>query len=147
MAGDKSFTKLGASVTDLDEVANDRLADAKALQAANRPASAIATAIYSIEIRLKVLICARLELPALPKAFEIHDLGALLVLSGLSLRMDDPAAAGVRANWDNIQSLAVDLNDLRYAPDQRWNAQQSATFLLWLEGHPDGVLPWLLKQK
>ena len=56
----------------------------------------------------------------------------LLVLSGLSLRMDEPAAAGVRANWDNIQSLAVNPNDLRYAPDRRWNAQQAATFLLWL---------------
>ncbi len=147
MAAEKSFTKRIAQASDLDVAANDRLADSKALFAANRPAMAIATAIYSIEIRLKVLICKKLELPALPKAFEIHDLEALLVLSGLSSRLNEPNAASVKSNWDNILTLEVRLNDLRYTPDHNWSPHQASTFLRWLEAPSDGVLPWLLNQK
>ena len=48
------------------------------LLAADRPATADRDwRFYAVEIRLKVLICRRLELTALPKAFEIHDLEAL----------------------------------------------------------------------
>ncbi len=147
MAGEKSFTKFGALVTDLQLAAEDRLADAKALNAANRPATAIATAIYAIEIQLKVLICHRLDLPALPKAFEIHDIDALLVLSGLSQRLYDPSAARVKVNWEEIRGLAANLNNLRYAPDRRWTPQQAATFLFRLEDPSDGVLSWLLRQQ
>lgn len=147
MAGDKAFTKFRARVADLEVAANDRLADSRALFAASRSASAIANAIYAIEIHLNVLICKNLELTSLPSAFEIHDLDALLVLSGLSRRLDNTSAAGVKFNWNNILNLAVNLNELRYSPDQRWSPQEAATFLHWLEDPSDGVLPWLLSQK
>src|SRR5262249_14357700 len=64
---DKSFTKLGGTLADLEVAWQDRLADAEALFAAGRNAGAIADAIYALEIRLKVAICKRLDVEQLPK--------------------------------------------------------------------------------
>jgi hypothetical protein len=88
MAGKQEFTKPGATRSDLEVAWQDRLADAQALFDAGRHAWAIATALYALEIRLKVLICKRLDVPDLPKAFETHDLDSLLLLAGLSKRIE-----------------------------------------------------------
>jgi hypothetical protein len=74
MAGGSKLSTLGALVSDLQVAAADRLLDAEALLAAGRYAAAIAIGVYSLEIYLKVRICQTLNLPALPKLFEIHDL-------------------------------------------------------------------------
>ena len=58
----------------------DRLAEGKALLAASYHAWAMATGLFALEIRLKVLICKRLKIDKLPRAFEIHDLDGLLLL-------------------------------------------------------------------
>jgi hypothetical protein len=140
-------------VADLDAASRDRLTDAKVLAAAGRPAAAIAAGLYCLEIRLKILICKRLDLPALRTAFHIHDLEGLLVLSGLEQRLADPSMSHVKFYWDKILDLAASLNELRYIPEgsQRLpigaQSQQDAfTFLAWLEYPGAGVLTWLSAQ-
>jgi len=144
--GDALLKKFNALLTDLDQASLDRMEDARVLLTGNRPAASIASGLYALEILLKVLICKRLDLLALPQAFEIHDLESLLVLTGLSRRLDDPSIAGVNQNWAGIVNLAERLNDLRYFPDKNWNIIQATQFLNWLEDPNDGVLTWLLNQ-
>jgi hypothetical protein len=94
------FTKLGATRADLDAAAIDRFKDADALRKSGRHAWAIATALYALEIRLKTLVCKRLDIQQLPQAFEIHDLGGLALLAGLSRRLASKKLSKVKANWD-----------------------------------------------
>jgi hypothetical protein len=142
------YTSFGARLADLEDAWKDRLLDAETLHAAGRNASTIAAGLYALEIRLKALICQRLDLPSLPKAFEFHDLSALLILSGLSRRLEKKLARSVKRNWDSIVVLSSSsLNDLRYLPDQRWGQQDASDFLNQLNGTSDGVLTWLSKQR
>jgi hypothetical protein len=141
------FTKPGGKRSDLEAAWQDRLADAEALLAAGRHAWAIATGLYALEIRLKVLICKRLDLQHLPKGFEIHDLDGLLLLTGLSQKMQKKGARKTRLNWDGIVNVARVLNDLRYQPAANWTATDSHTFFRRLNDPPDGVLPWLSRQR
>jgi hypothetical protein len=147
MVTESKFTKLGSTLADLEAAWPDRLADAEALLAAGRPAGAIADALYALEIRLKVQICKRLDLEALPKAFETHDLEGLLLLAGLSRRILRRRAALVRSNWDAILEMAEKLNDLRYKADNNWIHQQAAHLLHQVKNPSDGVLVWLSKQR
>jgi hypothetical protein len=146
MRWEDSLKKLSATVSDLDQASLDRLEDSRVLIAAGRPASAIASGLYALEIRLKVLICHRLNLPRLPRAFEIHDLEALLLLSGLRAKLDDPSSVDVKLNWGEVVSASGRLNELRYSPDRVWTTSQAVTFLGWLEDPDNGVIPWLLNQ-
>ena len=88
MAIERSLASLGAPIRDLDQAWEDRLLDLQTLRATGRLPSAVAIATYSLEIRLKVRICEHLDVLSLPKDFEIHDLKGLLVLAGLSHRLD-----------------------------------------------------------
>jgi hypothetical protein len=143
----KDFTKAGAPLADLEAAWQDRLADTEAFFAAGRTGSAMASALYALEIRLKVLICKKLELEQLPQAFEIHHLPGLLLLAGLSARIERRGAARVKKNWDEIKNVGVDLNDLRYTPASNWTHQQAAALLSQLRDPPHGVLLWLGKQR
>jgi hypothetical protein len=145
MAGGPKYTSFGVSLADLRLAAQDRLADADALYAAARYASAIGMGIYALEIYLKTRICDRLRVNALPIPFQIHELDGLLLLSGLS-SAKDAANPRVRYNWDSVADLAVKVNDLRYLPGQNWTQQQVQDFLQQLRDPPDGVLPWLSGQ-
>ncbi|MFI5387504.1 MAG: hypothetical protein ACHQ50_15455 [Fimbriimonadales bacterium] len=125
--------------------ATDRLQDAEVLFAQGRFASSIAMGVYSLEIHLKALICKRLNLKALPIAFEIHDLDGLLVLCGLQAACNS-APAAVQQNWTDISDKASKINDFRYLPSSNWNQTLALAFLQQLRDPPDGVLPWLLAQ-
>ncbi len=144
---DRTFTRLGASVADLAAAWPDRMKDAEALLRAGRHAWAIATALYALEIRLKVLVCKKLDVDELPRAFEIHDLGSLLLLAGLSRRIQRKAAARVKRNWDEVLEQAKNLGELRYTPDGNWTAAQAKAFLKRLTDATDGVLTWLARQR
>lgn len=146
MVAEQKFTKLGATVADLEIAWRDRLADAEALLAAGRNAGAIVAALYALEIRLKVLICARLDLESLPRAFETHDLDGLLLLAGLSRRLQGKKACKVLLNWDAILIHSRRLVEMRYTPDLHTSAQ-AAAFLSCLKDTPNGVLPWLSRQR
>ena len=139
-----AFTKPGSALTELDTAWQDRLKDAEALLAAGRNGWAIATGLYALEIRLKVLICRRLDVEQLPKAFEVHALDGLLVLAGLSRRIERKPARNVKRNWDAIIDLAEHLNEFRYTADARW-ATHAAAFFGQLRDPPHGVLLWLDK--
>src|SRR4051794_33829779 len=119
MAGEAKFAKLGAQLADLQIAAGDRLLDAEALFASDRFASAIAMGVYSLEIQLKVRICQKLNLQALPRPFEIHELEGLLILSGLRAAYDS-AAAVVRKNWEDVSDQAMLINKLKYKPHINW---------------------------
>jgi hypothetical protein len=145
MALGSKFSTPGARLADLQTAAIDRLTDAEVLFAAGRFASTIAMGAYSLEIRLKVRICTRLNLHALPKAFEIHDLEGLLVMCGLQAARD-AAPAAVQQNWADIADQASLINEFRYLPASNWNQTHAAAFLQQLRDPPEGVLPWLLAQ-
>jgi hypothetical protein len=145
MAGGSKLSTPGALLTDLQLAAADRLQDADALLAAGRYASAIAMGIYSLEIHLKVRICRKLNLTALPRLFEIHELEGLLVLTGLQTSRN-VAPHPVQQNWGSIAVEAERINDLRYLPSATWSQSDAQTFLQKLRDPPDGVWPWLLAQ-
>ncbi|HZW34967.1 MAG TPA: hypothetical protein VFF52_29860 [Isosphaeraceae bacterium] len=144
---DQRYTKLGAALTDLDVAWRDRLDDALALLNAGRHASAILMGLYALEINLKARICRRLDLQHLPRAFEVHDLEGLLLLAGLSKRLSAKRAQKTLDQWDSIVEKSARLNELRYAPASRWTAIEAQTFFTQLNQDPDGVLPWLQRQK
>jgi hypothetical protein len=147
MAGG-SYRHFDARVGDLDLAWRDRLDDAHHLMASGRYAAAIAAGLYGLEICLKVRICKKLELDSLPKAFEIHDLEALLILSGLLRRLSNRKARGgiLKRNWDQIRDLSGKLNDLRYKPQSSWSHSQAAQFFDQLQNQRDGVRTWLQKK-
>jgi len=96
---------------------------------------------------LKVAVCKRLDLEQLPKNFEIHELDGLLLLAGWSRRINRKGARKVKPNWDAIWSLSRQLNPMRYTADKNWTHAQATTFLSQLKDPPNGVLPWLAKQR
>jgi hypothetical protein len=139
------ISAFGAQMVDLRVAAADRLLDAEVLLSGGRFASAIVMGTYALEITLKALICKRLDLTALPKAFEIHELNGLLVLSGLQAPLQS-APPLVKKNWSDVVSQSASINDMRYMPSRNWPESQALTFLGQLRDPPDGVLPWLLAQ-
>jgi len=147
MAGEK-FSKPGAKLSELEEAASARLEDARVLAAHGRNATAIAMALYALEISLKVAICRRLDLDALPTDFQIHDFKGLLILSGLSRKIKEPANAKVESNWDFIitEYKTSHVDTLRYAPGTRYLPAHARELLRRLEETPEGVLTWLSVQ-
>jgi hypothetical protein len=146
MAVGLKFSSLGANAVDLQAAAADRLQDAELLYANGRFASAIAMGIYSLEIQLKVRICAKLNLAALPRPFEIHDLEGLLVMCGLQTARNS-ASRVVQQNWIDVVDQSSVINDFRYLPANKWNKPMAEAFLQQLRDPPDGVLPWLSAQQ
>lgn len=144
-----SFSMLGESLTDLQAAHVDRLAEANELFGLGRFGSAIAMGLYSLEIYLKVRICLRLDLPALPKPFQVHELDSLLVLSGLQGRMDLLGIQPIRLNWIALAAStmkAIHPNELRYKPNANWSQAVAKKILDQIQDPNDGVLPWLLAQ-
>jgi hypothetical protein len=147
MAGERKFARLGAKLSDLDEAVTDRLNDAAVLIDGGRHASAIAMGLYALEISLKIAICRRLDLEALPSEFQIHDFEGLLVLSGLSRRLKSPDHANVKKNWDFLTGKyhSAQVNELRYSRG-KFSARQSKDVLKRLQDPDAGVLPWVSAQ-
>jgi hypothetical protein len=138
---DGRFSVPGELRTNLEQAWRDRLIDAEALLQQGRTASAIAQAIYTVEIFLKVLICKKLNLDALPRPFEIHELRDLLLLAGLSKRIDEPALRKLKPIWDDIAEIAKEINDLRYQPSANWNKRLANTTVNRVKNK---VVPWLM---
>ena len=148
MALDRSFLKAGATSAALEAASLDRLADAQVLLDAGRFASAIAMGIYAVEMSLKVAICRRLSLDALPKAFEIHDLESLLLLAGLQARIALKKNLRVATHWNLVLEQSTRLNELRYRPiaELALSSPEVTMFIRSIAVPPHGVLPWLSKQ-
>ncbi len=147
MNGQRSLTSLGASIGDLENASREQLQDAQVLKAQSRWASAIAHAIYALETCLKARICVRLDLKQLPRAFEIHDLDGLLLLTGLSRRLNQKQARPVKKNWNEVKKHAKELNALRYKPDpHRWTQELADEVVSQLTDPQEGVLTWISSQ-
>jgi hypothetical protein len=147
MVKDRSYSKESTSLIDLRAAIAERLADAHCLLAGDRFASAIALGLYALEIALKTRICDRLDVDALPKPFEIHDLRELLILTGLGKRLADPSAVQVKANWDDLIIWQPQhVNELRYLPGHAITRQQAERLLFQLQDPSTGILSWLRGQ-
>ncbi len=142
MAVSRGFAKFGELRTSLEGASEDRLLDAYSLRDARRWASAVAMGIYSLEIRIKVLICLHLDLEQLPRAVQFHELQDLLVLTGLSNRIKREAGE-VLAAWERIVRLSKQATDLRYSPGAEYSEAMATEFFDDLQDPVKGVLPWL----
>jgi HEPN domain-containing protein len=98
---------------DLHRLANERIADAKALLAAGRWSAAYYMAGYAVECGLKACILARMaaapEIPFEDKRYSekcwTHNLSQLVDLAGLKATLAADAAADpdLEANWDTVR--------------------------------------------
>jgi HEPN domain-containing protein len=148
MADERSLTRLGESVADLEQASKDRLEDSEQLLKAGRYAAAIMHGLYALEIALKVLICRRLDVSNLPRVFETHNLEALMLHAGLAEKIRKvKRPRDVTQDWYDLRVLAADLERLRYTPDPaRWNRLAAERLLRHLRDPPHGVLLWLRRQ-
>jgi hypothetical protein len=127
MAVDRSYARMESAEVNLTAAGAERLADAQALVEKSRFASSIVMVLYALEIMLKAKICQRLDLSHLPRPFEIHDFGELLILAGLSRRLNEPTAIRVKANWDSIVTgPALHVNDLLEPWNHTWEFLRAA---------------------
>ena len=104
---DKPKTEERLKPQDLHELAEERLADAKALYEAGRYEGAFYICGYAIEVALKKKICTTLgwdEYPTTGKAytsFKTHDLEVLLHLSGVEKQIVLTAEWSIVMKWDS----------------------------------------------
>jgi hypothetical protein len=144
MAGERKYAKLGAKLTDLNEALEDRFKDAEVLIAGGCYASAIAMGLYALEIALKIAICRRLDLEALPVEFQIHDFEGLLILSGLSRRLEAPERAAVRKHWFFLigKYKSSQAGTLRYSRGT-FTSRQARDVIRRLRDPNEGLVTWL----
>jgi hypothetical protein len=145
-AGGGSGLLADTTLADLDIAWRDRENEASALMAASFPTAALVLRLYSLEIRIKTLICKKLNLDLLPGHCKTHSLSELIIFTGLLAELDnpDPAMAAIRDNWDLIVRFSKDrLNALRYLPGKSVDASELKQLLDALDDPQEGVLPWL----
>ena len=129
---------------DLELAWKEREAEAAHLATVGFDSMALAIRLYSLEIRLKWLICRHLGLEYLPKACKTHDLTELAIYTGLWPELDDPAHGNLRSNWDRLADFSKkQLNDLRYLPRAALDSGKLAGLTADLDEPTDGVLAWL----
>lgn len=146
MAAEKGFSAFGSRLAEPEEAWRDRLTDAEALRGSGRFATAVTMGVYALEILLKAGTCRILGLTEMPRAFEIHDLEGLRVLSGLLTPLGEQEALETRRNWHAVRSMAARVNELRYGPNQRIREEEAASFFSKLNEEPHGVIPWILSR-
>ena len=99
----------------LRSLAQERLEDARALFNQGRYDGAAYICGYAVEFALKARICDTLDVDPYPEkqtAFEVHDLGSLLLLSGRrKLIISDPLNSKL---WSTVTD--------RWRPDMRYQA-------------------------
>ena len=134
---------------DLQELSRLRLKEAEALYKAHFYDGSVYLAGYAVELALKARICRILHLREYPlsgdlgKAFKIHNLEHLRVLSGLSAEIDVSKNKDLFDNW----SIAVAWNpEQRYEPRGKYDASKAKIILTSLTSKPNGVLTWLTKR-
>jgi len=131
---------------ELQRLANERIADAKALLAARRWSAAYYLAGYAVECGLKACVLAYVERTGV--IFEdrkyaekcwTHNLEELLRLAGLQLVFDADAAADVELSrkWDIVKDWT---ESSRYRRTPKGKAEQLYGAIT---DRPHGVLPWI----
>ncbi len=134
-----------ALLTDLEVAWSERELEAGELLAKDYNSVGLALRLYSLEIRLKTLICKHLKLSLLPKACKTHDLSELVIFTGRWEELEDPANTIIRQNWDLLVDFSKKrLNDLRYIPRHKLPTPEFSKLMNALDDPNDEVLPWLL---
>jgi len=124
--------------TDLKQLANDHLEDAKALQMAQRFAGAIYHAGYAVECALKFQICETLEWPEFPltnehRVLKSHDLNFLLSFTG---RLTE-----IKRKYDVAWQIIEKWNpEMRYEAGRATASAEALDFLI----NTNGLLKVLL---
>jgi hypothetical protein len=148
MGGSKPHPSLmpDAILTDLEQSWRDRETEAILLISGGFLAMGIVLRLYSLEIRIKCIICNYLKLEFLPKVCKTHDLSELIIFSGLWKELGDPANGDLRTNWDILASFSkMRLNDVRYQPSIVFDPRKFAELSAALDDPTHGVISWLSK--
>jgi hypothetical protein len=135
---------LQTSQSELEVAWKEREEEASQLTAQGSNSTALALRIYSLEIRVKAIICKQLKLSHLPAACKTHDLSELFVFTGMLEELEDPANSTTRQNWDLLVDFSkVRLNEQRYLPRVLLTPVDLARYTEALDNPQDGVLAWL----
>lgn len=153
--------------TDIRRIADQRLLEAKILVDSPLSTSyegAYYLAGYCVELHLKAKICERLELPDLfldaessannqasfshsqiGKFFKLHELSKLLLLSGLSQRLDREVITNpdLVANWSVIKGWK---ETKRYSSPGLISKSAAKSLIDAIENTQNGFLQWILNQ-
>jgi len=129
---------------DLQNLANERIAEAKILLDAGKWSGAYYLAGYAVECGLKACIANLLKTENFPeKEFSdkcyVHDIEKLVVLAGLKTKRNADAGANVNldANWGIVRGWK---ETSRY--DMKTQADAQALYDA-ITQNPDGVLLWI----
>jgi hypothetical protein len=143
-----AFLTPDALLADLELAWKEREEEAAALIRAGFDTMGMALRLYSLEIRIKTLVCKRLGLDRLPKACKTHDLWELIMFTGFCAELEDPANATVRQNWHLVANFSkAGLNDVRYAPRAKPLSPSVTELETALDDPVDGVLAWLTRSR
>jgi HEPN domain-containing protein len=129
---------------ELQQLARERIRDAKALLAARRWACAYYVAGYAVECALKACIAKLTKPEEFPdKSFAekcwTHDLERLVVLAGLQspLNTDCAADPALSANWAEVKDWTEASRYARKTRDQALRLYKAIT------EPKHGILPWI----
>jgi len=136
------------SRADLEIAWLDREAEAEQLAANDHRAIAASLRCYALEVRIKALICQKLNLEYLPRACKTHDLNELVIFTGLLAELYDPINFAVAVNWNVLAEFSSKLlNVLRYRPEHLYSVNQADRLDAALDDPHDGVLTWLSRPR
>lgn len=136
------------SRADLEAAWPEREAEAALLAAAGLRAMAASLRCYALEVRIKALICLRLNLDYLPRACKTHDLKELIIFTGLRSELFEPANGLILVNWDRLTNFSAKyLNVLRYQPNLNYPLIEANQLDAALDDPQHGVLAWLSKPR
>lgn len=135
----------------LKKLATARLKTVKILLKSNEFDVAVYLLGYVVEFALKAVICKKLGLTEYPpssdeleKVFKTHTFDTLLVLSGLSNKINANAPSGLWNNWSELTKWRV---DMRYDPIGTYSKVEVEEKIRALEDRPYGLLTWIKKYK
>jgi len=132
---------------ELQQIAETRLHESKALLAAGFPDGAYYLAGYAVECALKACIAKRTQEHDFPDKKLVndshtHDLAKLITLAKLNIELQTEMLANpsMQSNLSVVQDWA---ETSRY---ERKNTQEAADLLRAIEDQPGGLLPWIMSR-
>jgi len=148
----KRYNESVTSGQNLKKLALARLRTAKILLSNNESDVAVYLLGYVVEFALKAIICKKLDLTTYPpvsedwleKTFKTHSFDALLLLAGLSNKINANAPADLWYNWTELTKWRV---DMRYDPIGTYKQSDVEEKIKALESKPNGLLTWIRRKK
>jgi HEPN domain len=135
------------------QIALVRLREAEALLDKNHYDGACYLAGYCLEMALKAVICRHMDKDDFfdilksesARAFKIHNLGELIILSGLQRRFEelDRTNPILLDNWSLIKEQIKWSEQLRYQVG--FTRKQAEDMLIAINHPQNGILKWLKK--